>query len=266
MQDKPQVRYVNRSREVFRASSPRGGRIALAPGEFTTNPYFERFARLASEPIRPIRGNALSRPLVKEWPDGTPYGVEMLPTNEGIRAPTSIVAPTQRLPHSQVVVPPSGCSTTCEAACEFPAEVGGVAAGDINHEMDKDAPPPLPDHPEFPSPPTAVQAMRAVEHKMERGMAPPIPTLAAATDIPVPPPPPKVNENLLESHESATTVAVMAKFNLKDEDVLEVANGYMKVMLEGKPMYVSTTELGWKTDHLPAMKAFITKKAAVVTA
>lgn len=258
MQDKPQIRYVNRSKEVFRASSPRGGRIALAPNEFTTNPYFERFARLASEPIK-ARGSALARPLVKEWPDGTPYGVDTLPTNEGIRAPTSIVAPTQRLPHSQVVTPPSGCSTACEAACQFPAEVSVSSAAEINADMDKEFPPPLPDHPEFVSPLTPAQSMRAVEHKMEPGMAPPIPTMAS--EIPIPPPP-KVNENLLESHEAATTVAVMKHFNLKDEDILEVANGYMKVLLEGKPYYVSTTELGWKTDHLPAMKAYITKKAA----
>ena len=244
------IRFVNRSTTVWRGSTPRGGRIALAPGEFATDPYFGRFARLHSE------RNDGKKPLVQEYEDGTPVGVDLLPENNGIVAP---VIP-RRIPAAPVPLPPTGCETGCEAACQFPAETAVSTVSDINASMDRTSgPPPLPDTP-FVSP---AASMLPVEHKMEPGIAPPMPTFTkAAAPPPSTPaaaaPPPQLNEGILNARTEHQAEEVMSHFGLTEQQVLEVNAGYMKVILDGDETYVSRYDMGWKTKHLPSMKAHVT--------
>lgn len=249
------IRFVNRGNTVWRGSTPRGGRIALAPGEFVTNPYFARFARLHSEK------NDGKKPLLQEYDDGTPVGVEQLPENDGLVAP---VIP-RRQPIVPAAPPTTGCQTGCEAGCEFPAETAVSTVADINAKMGKGSPP-LPATAFL----TPAASMLATEHKLEPGIAPPIPSPAVGESVvppapnPVAPVAPQFNEGILSARTELQPEEVMVHFGLSEQSVLEVNSGYMKVLLEGKETYVSRYELGWKTHHLPSMKAHVTTNKSSV--
>lgn len=251
--------------------------MALADGEFATDPYYERFARLHSQ-----RNTSGKKPLVMEYEDGTPVGVDLPQESEGIQAPAPEVATAQAKTPSQSPPPPSsGCATACEGACQFPTESSPVSTDEINAGMDREPEPPLDEQPETVAPPpqqaatppetapTAADTMQTVEHQLEPGMAPPMPAEpSAAVPPPTPPgpvaagqtapPPPQVNEGVGITSR-AEPRQVMEHFGLEDQHVLEVDPNWMKVVLDGEETYVSRLELGWKTTHLPSMKGHVTK-------
>lgn len=272
---KDNIRYVNRTRGVLRFPTPRGSRMALAPGEWTTEKYYERFARLITQ-----SNPGGKRPLVMEYPDGTPVGVDELPESQGVVAPRPVVATAPPTPQAP---PPTGCATACEAGCQFPTEANPVVEDEINAAMDRDAAPPLPETQpadseasapeaatEMPAAaPTPAETMQTVEPQMEPGIAPPMPATAPAdapaetlppSPTPTPetdaPPPPQVNEGV---QGRASVAQVMEHFNLDDQQILETNEDYMKVLIDEKETYVSRLQLGWFTEHLTAMKTHVTK-------
>lgn len=257
MPQKSDIRFVNRTGGIVRLPTPRGNRIALVPGEWVSEPYYERFARRGNE--RPNDRKMLTQ----EYQDGTPVGMDTLPPDTG----DSIQAPEQIRPNPVVPSvsppPPGGCATSCEGGCEFPAETSPATSDRINAEMNE-------------PPQTPAETMQAVQHELEPGIAPPMPAAPVATpavpsvvspgNSPVSPvvspppadgPPPLVNDEVRELHNVAD---VMEKYALTDSDVLEVTDGYVKVTMGGEDTFVSRYDLDWTTTHLSQMRRHITGK------
>lgn len=261
------IRFVNRTRSVQRFPTRRGGRTALAPDEFFTDPYYERFSRLHTQP----NPNG-KRPLVQEYEDGTPVGVDELPEDTGVKAPTPDVATPPKKPTTAPPPPTNkGCGLSCETSCEFPSESEPTVANDINQQMDKDAKQPeepLPDSmPEDPAPPTAAESIQSTESDLEPGMAPPMPSPQSQPTTELPPvtqpsdgsaaPPPQVNEGV---QGRATPQEVMDHFSLEDQDIIAIEDNWVTYRKDGVENYASRLELGWTTHSITAMKAHVTRK------
>lgn len=235
----------------------------MADGEFTTDDYFKRFARLHSDKDKE------RKPLVMEYEDGTPVGEEPTPEVDRIQQPPlRPVVASPRQP-TGVSPPPSGCETSCEASCEFPTQASPVEIDDINAAMDRENEPPLPEQPAAENSPTAAESMQTTENQLEPGIAPPIPGIAPAPTPPAPqpsketeqstaPPPPQVNE-AVSGQQRATPEQVMQYFGLGDQQILEITENWLKVLLDGKETFASRLDLGWTTTHLPSMKGHVTK-------
>lgn len=244
------IRFVNRTRQVFRCSTPRGGRIALATGEFVTDPYYERFARLHSEKDKDGK-----RVLVKEYEDGTPVGVDEITEDFTAHLPLPPQVNGSKSAVNNRVELPVGCETTCEVACQFPAEMNPDTVDTINAEMDK-------------SQPVETPPLENIDHNLvEPGMAPPINQNLGGDALPQPQPQhgekgspapaPMIDESLLNSR--ATIEQVMNYYSLTEQDILDINNDFVKVTIDGENVYVSRIELGWRTPHLKAMKAHVTR-------
>lgn len=267
---KLEIRFVNRSGRVAKFPNPRGGRTALAPGEWVTDEYFRRFSRLASEP------NKNNKPLVQEYPDGTPVGVDDLPEGDD----SVIVAPVQepKVARAPVSKPSaSGCETSCESACQFDAQSNPTTVDDINREMDKNpepasappltgnltedsqSPPPSPVSGTMQQSPPQQQTLPStpqapVQGSMQQPQPAPAPAPSATSSAP---PAPTINENIQGTRVSLDQIK--AHFQISDEQILEQKPDYFVLDLNGEKTFASRIELGWNTTHEPAMKAHITK-------
>lgn len=249
------IRFVNRTSGAVKLPGRRGNRMALAPGEWVTDKYYERFARLASEP------RTEAKPLTKEFSDGTPVGMDGLPPDDGdkITAPEQVRA-TPPVP-GNMAPPISGCETSCEGGCEFPAETSVATANRINAEMDN---PPLEDQPQ---PQTPAEQMASMEQQLEPGMAPPIPTQTTVPSPPQSPPPEPVN--LPESSQElvsdepqglASVDDIIQQYELSDDELLETNEHYVKAIVDGEDSYISRFDTNWVTSHLSQMRRHITLK------
>jgi len=243
------IRFVNRTGVVQHFPTPRGARMALAPDEWTSDPYYSRFSRLANE-----QNPGGRKPLTMEYPDGTPYGVDKLPEGTSIQAPPVLSrSKAKRTPAAPIT---SGCTTSCEAACQFPAESSSshLTVDDINNSMDKQSAQPLPD-----------DSLKSAEEPLEAVIDPSMVAEAsesANTYDDELPPPPQVNGSVTTGVISVEEL--MKHFNLDDQHILEVNEKYLKILLNGRETYVSRLQLGWTTEHLTAMKTHVTRLEATL--
>lgn len=102
-------KYVNMSTVTAYLPDPRGGRIALAPGQFVTDPYYERFARLPDEADN--SGRSLIKVVVSSGRNHSPF--EEIPrpqvTFRGPVMPGKVTPPPTKIGGK--------CLTACEASC-----------------------------------------------------------------------------------------------------------------------------------------------------
>jgi hypothetical protein len=117
-------KYVNMSSDVVRLPTKSGGRCALRPGEYLTDPYYERVARNPEEP--PGNGKSLVRIPLDQNPMDYMTGQAHINVFPEIHERGRILEEL-----------PSACQTTCENACMSVAETQpSTVSDDVNSIID----------------------------------------------------------------------------------------------------------------------------------
>jgi len=190
--------------------------MALSPGEFTTDKYYERFARMSAD-----SNKGGKKPLLMEYMDGTPVGEDVLPDEDSViqaPPPNPIVAS----PTSDASPPPlDGCETTCEVACQFPAEsiVTPPEAASSSENEPQTPPAPKVDSDLLQKPIASLQAIMQMFSLSEQDIL-------------------EVNPNYIK--------AVWHSDGQGSEQVSEA--------------YFSRLQPGWHTQHIKAMKSHVTRE------
>lgn len=226
------IRYVNRTKDTVRLPTRRGGRLALAPGEFATDDYYERFSRLANE--RVVQGMKF---LTKEFLDGTPLGVDELPEDDRTRVHAPEIIRTGFTPSPSIHVASAGCETSCEASCQFPVEVASSTIDDINRTMDRQ------ETPEQPFVPVTMQSEETPPPIVDGETIPSAASEATKTEV----------------GSQAPVEEVLAHFSLNVTDALDITPGYVKINRDGAEIFLSRYEVGFETVKLNQMQRHLRK-------
>lgn len=216
-------KYVNASDQVVYLPNPRGGRLALAPGQFVVDSYYERYGRLPHE--KPSANKVLLKVAIEGPPttvDNDIIGVVKPMNLPKIRFQTSLSTVGT---NNQSVQEDGSCITACEVACMTVREFG--ISPEPTEQQRTQYLNPVPSEPNW-------AETRSLEANTDTVLNPMETTLDAGSSN-------KADSTL----KLFTTQEVLARHGYAKEDVTQDREYYVFIAREGQLLYLSKLDLNF---------------------